>query len=81
MYKNPKKPKASPSGVNDDEVTTSKGKGPSAMQPAASGVDGVKLVKGVEATEKRVNEEAWWKRKVEDVSVDQVGFEFLRLCF
>lgn len=60
VYKNPKKPKP---------------KGASAMQPAATGVDGtgVKLTKGeVTYGEGPVNEEKWWKRRVEDVPVDEV---------
>lgn len=49
------------------------------MQPAATSADGasgVKLIKG-EATGKGVvpvNEERWWKRKVEDVPVDELFF-------
>lgn len=48
------------------------------MQPSASTLDGtgVKLVKG-EATAGRsapLNEEAWWKKKVEDVPVDEMFF-------
>ena len=48
------------------------------MQPSASAPDGtgVKLVKG-EATAGRsapVNEEAWWKKRAEDVPVDEVFF-------
>ena len=45
------------------------------MQPAASGVDGtgVKLMKGeVMHGEGPVNEEKWWKRRVEDIPVDEV---------
>ena len=61
VYKNPKKPRT---------------KGPSAMQPAASTTDGtgVKMTKGEVADEGGlvVNEETWWRRKVEDVPVDQV---------
>ena len=48
------------------------------MQPSASAADGtgVKLVKG-EATAGRsapVNEEAWWKKRAEDVPVDEVFY-------
>lgn len=62
VYKNPKKPKP---------------KGASAMQPAASaaeGASGVKLLKG-EVTDGAppVNDEKWWRRRVEDVPVDQVS--------
>ena len=63
VYKNAKKPKP---------------KGASAMQPAAAAADGaggVKLLKGeVDDGVGPVNDEKWWKRKVEDVPVDQVGF-------
>lgn len=87
MYKNPKKPKVSSSGVNGDEdaepMTASKGKGPSAMQPAASALEGVKLVKGDVGNDVGVvglvNEEAFLRRKKEDVPVDQVGFFFFSL--
>lgn len=56
-------------------MAAGKGKGASAMQPAASGLDGtgVKLLRGeVEDLEGRVNEAAFLKRKAEDVPVDQV---------
>ena len=48
------------------------------MQPSASAPDGtgVKLIKG-EATAGRsapVNEEAWWKKRAEDVPVDEMFF-------
>ncbi|KAI0070805.1 CBF-domain-containing protein [Panus rudis PR-1116 ss-1] len=63
VYKNPKKPKP---------------KGASAMQPAASSTDGasgVKLLKGEMTTGMTpVNEESWWKKRVEDVPVDEVFF-------
>jgi ribosome biogenesis protein MAK21 len=71
VYKNPKRRK----DKGDDG--SGKVKGGSAMQPAASAVDGVKLVKGAGADEERVNEERWWKRKVEDVNVDQVRCFFV----
>ena len=82
MYKNPKKPKVSSSGVNGDEdaepMTASKGKGPSAMQPAASALEGVKLVKGDVGNDGGVvglvNEKAFLRKRKEDVPVDQVGF-------
>jgi ribosome biogenesis protein MAK21 len=68
VYKNPKK------------STNTKPKGASAMQPAASGNDGtgVKLLKGevLGGTLGPVNEEKFWKRRVEDIPVDQV---YLRL--
>jgi len=53
------------------------------MQPAASGLDGVgvKLMKGeAEDAEGRVNEDVFWRRREEDVPVDQVClFAFLNL--
>ena len=83
MYKNPKKPKASSSGVNGGDedpepMMASKGKGPSAMQPAASVLEGVKLVKGDVGNDGGVvglvNEKTFLRRRREDVPVDQVGF-------
>ncbi|OBZ73206.1 Uncharacterized protein C4F10.09c [Grifola frondosa] len=63
VYKNPKKPKT---------------KGTSAMQPAASGADGasgVKLVRGeVAGMGVPVNEEQFWRKRAEDVPVDQQFF-------
>ncbi|THG97212.1 hypothetical protein EW026_g4738 [Hermanssonia centrifuga] len=63
VYKNPKKPKP---------------KGASVMQPAAStadGASGVKLMKGeVVDGAGPVNDEKWWRRRVEDVPVDQLFF-------
>lgn len=62
VYKNPKKPKA---------------KGASAMQPSASSIDaasGVKLVKGENiGGEVPVNDEKWWRRRLEDVPVDEAS--------
>ncbi len=52
------------------------------MQPAASGLDGegVKLVKGeAVGMEGTVNEEKFWKRRVEDVPVDEVSLYFFSL--
>lgn len=51
------------------------------MQPAASGLDGagVKLMKGeAVASEGRVNEQRFLKKRVEDVPVDQVISSFLQ---
>ncbi|KAI1789313.1 CBF-domain-containing protein [Ganoderma leucocontextum] len=62
VYKNPKKPKP---------------KGQSAMQPSldnASSAHGVTLVKGEVGLGMPVNDEKFWKRKVEDVPVDQMFF-------
>ncbi|KAI0349845.1 CBF-domain-containing protein [Trametes cingulata] len=62
VYKNPKKPKP---------------KGSSAMQPSAATdtAKGVTLVKGeVPGLGVPVNDERFWKRRVEDVPVDQVFF-------
>ena len=59
-------------------MTASKGKGPSAMQPAASALEGVKLVKGdvgnYGGVVGLVNEKAFLRKRKEDVPVDQVGF-------
>jgi len=76
VYKNPKKAK---SGVNSANVGAGKGKGTSAMQPAASAMDGtgVKLMKGEVGSLELMNGEKFLKRKLEDVPVDQVGFQFL----
>ncbi|RPD58303.1 CBF-domain-containing protein [Lentinus tigrinus ALCF2SS1-7] len=64
VYKNPKKPKP---------------KGSSAMQPSldnASSAHGVTLVKGEAAhgSAVPVNDERFWKRRVEDVPVDEAFF-------
>lgn len=72
VYKNPKK-------------QDSKQKGSSAMQPAAGDAisgGGVRLVKGEvgdglglgSGGGVTVNDEKWWKRRVEDVPIDQVFF-------
>ena len=59
MYKNPKKPKP---------------KGHSAMQPSLS-AHGVTLVKGeVAGLGMPVNDEKFWRRRAEDVPVDQMFF-------
>ncbi|KAK0208967.1 CBF/Mak21 family-domain-containing protein [Desarmillaria ectypa] len=62
VYKNPKK-----------SVTT---KGASAMQPAASGLDGtgVKLMKGDSSGNVLVNDAAFMKMRIQDVPVDEVFF-------
>jgi ribosome biogenesis protein MAK21 len=77
VYKNPKKPKA---GEDANENATAKARGASAMQPAASGLDGtgVKLIKGEVFGGDGVlmNEDGFLKKKVEDVPVDQVSFLF-----
>lgn len=59
VYRNAKKPRAG-------------GRGPSAMQPAVGRADGVRLVRGGEVEAEAVNEEAFWRRRAEDVPVDQV---------
>ena len=61
VYKNPKKPKP---------------KGSSAMQPGAAASDGtnVRIVKGAHDGEGMMNEEAFRKKKMKDVPVDQVFF-------
>ncbi|KXN81058.1 Ribosome biogenesis protein MAK21 [Leucoagaricus sp. SymC.cos] len=63
VYKNPKK-KAS--GVE--------GKGASAMQPAGSVVEGVKLRKGEVPDSVQVNMPAFWKKKESQIPVDQMFF-------
>ncbi|KIK87379.1 hypothetical protein PAXRUDRAFT_831842 [Paxillus rubicundulus Ve08.2h10] len=61
VYKNPKK---------------NKPKGASIMQPAASANDGVsvKRLKGEISTGALPNEEKFWKRRLEDIPVDEVFF-------
>ncbi|KAJ8075768.1 RNA-binding ribosome biosynthesis protein mak21 [Marasmius tenuissimus] len=69
VYKNPKKISADANGM--------KGKGASAMQPAGSALEGVKLVKGETAAasgELLMNEEQFLKKREEDVPVDQLFF-------
>lgn len=79
VYKNPKKLKETESGP-------AHGKGASAMQPAASGVDasvGVKLMKGEAGDGTMVNEPDFLRRKAGDVPVDQVctpPFVVLGMC-
>ena len=50
------------------------------MQPAATGIDGVsgvKLVKGEAIGEEGpINDERFWKRKEEDVAVEEVRFYY-----
>jgi ribosome biogenesis protein MAK21 len=65
VYKNPKQIKTGDSAG---------GKGASAMQPSASAIDGVKLIKGEVGVESMVNEAAFLKKRVQDVPVDQVLF-------
>ncbi|KAK0199068.1 CBF/Mak21 family-domain-containing protein [Armillaria mellea] len=62
VYKNPKKSTST--------------KGASAMQPAASGLDGtgVKLMKGDASGSVLVNDAAFMKMKIQDVPVDEVFF-------
>lgn len=72
VYKNPKKVKPN---ANNANVVIGKGKGASAMQPAASGLEGggVKLMKGeMGDMEERVNEGVFLRKKESDVPVDQV---------
>ncbi|KAJ7611600.1 CBF/Mak21 family-domain-containing protein [Roridomyces roridus] len=74
VYKNPKKVKPNASNTN---VVIGKGKGASAMQPAASGLEGgcVKLMKGeMGDLEVRVNEGQFLRKKESDVPVDQLFF-------
>ncbi|KAF8152290.1 CBF/Mak21 family-domain-containing protein [Crassisporium funariophilum] len=65
VYKNPKQ-------VKTGEAPG--GKGASAMQPAASAIEGVKLIKGEAGHEEMVNASAFLKRKTKDVPVDQLFF-------
>ncbi|KAJ7168329.1 CBF/Mak21 family-domain-containing protein [Mycena crocata] len=74
VYKNPKKVKPN---ANNANVVIGKGKGASAMQPAASGLEGggVKLMKGeMGDMEDRVNEGEFLRRKESDIPVDQLFF-------
>ncbi|KAJ7677224.1 CBF/Mak21 family-domain-containing protein [Mycena rosella] len=74
VYKNPKKVKPN---ANNANVVIGKGKGASAMQPAASGLEGggVKLMKGeMGDMEARVNEGVFLRKKEADVPVDQLFF-------
>ncbi|KAJ7460928.1 CBF/Mak21 family-domain-containing protein [Mycena galericulata] len=74
VYKNPKKVKPN---ANNANVVIGKGKGASAMQPAASGLEGggVKLMKGeMGDMEERVNEGGFLRKKESDVPVDQLFF-------
>ncbi|KAF8191466.1 CBF/Mak21 family-domain-containing protein [Mycena galopus ATCC 62051] len=74
VYKNPKQVKPN---ANNANVVVGKGKGASAMQPAASGLEGggVKLMKGeMGVLEERVNEGGFLRRKESDVPVDQLFF-------
>jgi Nucleic-acid-binding protein possibly involved in ribosomal biogenesis len=76
VYKNPKKSKVNVNGVGTG-TGAGKAKGASAMQPAASGMDGVavKLMKGETGdVEGRMNEDAFLRLRAEDVPVDQVCF-------
>ena len=59
----------------DEAQVQSRGKGASAMQPTASSVEGVKLIKGEIgfAGEELVNEKVFIRRMRSDVPVDQVG--------
>jgi ribosome biogenesis protein MAK21 len=70
VYKNPKQV----GEVGND----GKSKGGSVMQPAASALDGtgVKLMKGENSSEMVVNDDAFLRRKAEDVPVDLVCAEF-----
>ncbi|KAJ7090360.1 CBF/Mak21 family-domain-containing protein [Mycena belliarum] len=73
VYKNPKKVKPN----TNTNVVIGKGKGASAMQPAASGLEGggVKLMKGeMGDMEERVNEGVFLRRKESDIPVDQLFF-------
>lgn len=51
------------------------------MQPAASAIDGVKLIKGEVGVESMVNEAAFLKKRAQDVPVDQVFFGLTSLFY
>ncbi|RXW16668.1 hypothetical protein EST38_g9182 [Candolleomyces aberdarensis] len=73
VYKNAKKLAGSKT-LDGEDV---KGKGGSAMQPAASALEGVKLVKGElgAKNELRVNDPAFWRgRKERDVAADEMFY-------
>ncbi|KAF5331903.1 hypothetical protein D9611_008891 [Ephemerocybe angulata] len=53
---------------------TTEGKGASAMQPAASALEGVKLRKGEQLDVQRVNERGFVERREGDVAVEEVFF-------
>ncbi|KDR71796.1 hypothetical protein GALMADRAFT_281643 [Galerina marginata CBS 339.88] len=72
VYKNPKKVKEG-ENAGAGAGAGAKGKGASAMQPAASALEGVKLVKG-ELGEAVLNEVAFLRKRVGDVPVDQLFF-------
>ncbi len=75
MYKNPKKLKSKED--DPDHVGAGRlGKGASAMQPAASGVEGVKLIKGEigYVGGELVNEKAFLTKQRTSVPIDQVFF-------
>ena len=46
------------------------------MQPAANGVDGVKLINGEVDNSVRITEAAFLRQKRSDISVDQVSLRF-----
>lgn len=75
VYKNAKKMPADATGINGK----GKGRGVSAMQPAASGIEGVKLMKGdaVGGEDLLMNEDRFLKKRAEDVPVDQVRLLFV----
>ncbi|KAM6499394.1 CBF/Mak21 family domain containing protein [Amanita muscaria] len=69
VYKNPKKSKAGETGA--------KAKGSSAMQPAASGLDGlgVKIMKAeADGASMRIDEVSFLRKKESEIPVDQVFF-------
>ncbi|KAG5650340.1 hypothetical protein H0H81_012561, partial [Sphagnurus paluster] len=73
VYKNPKKAKAQADGEGEGVAVSGKAKGASAMQPAASGLDGsgVKLRKGEVEDATLMNEEGFVRMREGDVPVDQ----------
>lgn len=51
------------------------------MQPAASAVNGVKLIRGEVGVDSMVNEAAFLNKRVQDVPVDQVLLPFPPFCY
>jgi len=75
VYKNPKKLKSKEDDA-DHAGAGRLGKGASAMQPAASGVEGVKLIKGEigYVGGELMNEKAFLRKQRTSVPIDQVFF-------
>jgi len=72
VFRNPKKRPGKGEGEIEMGERVVMGKGGSLMQPAASAMDGIKLIRG-EQGQGAVNKEEWWNKEADDVDVDQVG--------